>query len=398
MRTRIASLVLSTMLLAAGCGAALWTWHLVQGVETLQQTGNQTSLRIDRVSDLLDEIADEELRYAASGLAEDQTLTAAAALVQQASSESAGLVAHSLSAASPAAAAVRDASGTLAEIDRRGRENLAAGLALTAADLLFTESHAIRTTMRQQLRALRAAEADTVEQARAGVLRQAWLAFAGVALLVALALIRWPRRETLTSPLPNADAATREEPETPGSILAPADAVVPAPAPAAVDGVDLAETASLCTAIGRLHTQTDLPDLLSRTASVVDATGVVIWMAAGEELFPAAVHGYDLMELNRVGPIPRAAGNATAAAWRSETLQTVAGDTSSRSAMVAPMLGSDRCIGVLALEVAPGRERDISLQAVAKLVAAQLAAVLAAWPAASSAPADVIPFERAASN
>jgi hypothetical protein len=62
---------------------------------------------------------------------------------------------------------------------------------------------------------------------------------------------------------------------------------------------------------------------------------------------------------------------------------------------VAPLLGVERCIGVLAIEVAPGREADAALQAVVTVIAAQLVTVLGAWPAGSSVPpAEVIPFER----
>jgi hypothetical protein len=61
------------------------------------------------------------------------------------------------------------------------------------------------------------------------------------------------------------------------------------------------------------------------------------------------------------------------------------------------MLGTDRCIGVLAVEVDPDRASDKTTQAAVSLVAAQLSAVVAPWPAGSSAePADVLPFERAA--
>ena len=82
-----------------------------------------------------------------------------------------------------------------------------------------------------------------------------------------------------------------------------------------------------------------------------------------------------------MGPIGRSSLNALAAAWRSETLQSVAGDSASRSAIVAPLLGVDRCIGVLAIEVPPGREADGPTKAVTTLIAAQLATVLGAWPA-----------------
>jgi hypothetical protein len=103
--------------------------------------------------------------------------------------------------------------------------------------------------------------------------------------------------------------------------------------------------------------------------------------------------------LRQIGPINRSSMNATTAAWRTGSLQTVSGDATARSALVAPLLGMDRCIGVLAIELPPGREIDSTTQAVVTLIAAQLATVLGAWPAASSAPpADFLTFERASAS
>jgi signal transduction protein with GAF and PtsI domain len=61
------------------------------------------------------------------------------------------------------------------------------------------------------------------------------------------------------------------------------------------------------------------------------------------------------------------------------------------------MLGTERCIGVLAVEVNSERALDKTTQATVSLVAAQLSVVVAPWPAGSTVePADILPFERAA--
>jgi hypothetical protein len=118
-------------------------------------------------------------------------------------------------------------------------------------------------------------------------------------------------------------------------------------------------------------------------------------MAAGEEMFPVAWHGYDSRQLIQLGPIGPSSPNAAAAAWRTSTLQSVAGGPNSQSAIVVPLLGVERCIGVLAIEVGPGRETDATTKAVTTLISAQLVTVLGAWPAGSSMPpAEVLPFER----
>jgi hypothetical protein len=64
--------------------------------------------------------------------------------------------------------------------------------------------------------------------------------------------------------------------------------------------------------------------------------------------------------------------------------------------MVAPMLGTNRCVGVLAIEVPQGREADQTTRAIARFVAAQLAATLAPWPAASVADSAVDTLEKVA--
>jgi hypothetical protein len=64
--------------------------------------------------------------------------------------------------------------------------------------------------------------------------------------------------------------------------------------------------------------------------------------------------------------------------------------------MVAPMVGTNRCVGVLAVEVPRGGEADETAQAIARFLAAQLAATLAPWPAASVTDAEVDPLEKVA--
>ena len=95
-------------------------------------------------------------------------------------------------------------------------------------------------------------------------------------------------------------------------------------------------------------------------------------MAAGEEMFPVAWHGYDSKHLSQLGPIGHSSLNAAADAWRTGTLQYVTGGAGSRSAIVAPLLGVERCMGVLAIEVSAGREADAPTQAATILIAAQL--------------------------
>lgn len=385
MKTRILRFLLPAILIAAGVGAVAWTWALAQHVYQLESTGKQSAVRIDRLDVLLDELAGDELRYVASGQVDKETLGATSARIRQMISESTWLLGQSLAGATSSAGALAEGVASLAEVDGRARENMRAELDLMAADLLFTETTRTRQAIRDQLRALRVAESNAVADGRANDLKQAWTVLAGVALLFAWALVRssrWPS----TTPASDITSVTSETDHVPLNI---------APAKVPERSIDLTETAALCTAISRLKSEADVQTLLERTATLLDASGVVVWMAAGDEMFPVAWHGYDSRQLIQLGPISRSSLNATAAAWRTGTLQNVAGGAASQSAVVAPLLGVERCIGVLAIELAPGREADAMVQAVVTLIAAQLVTVLGAWPAGSSVPpAEVLPFER----
>jgi hypothetical protein len=141
----------------------------------------------------------------------------------------------------------------------------------------------------------------------------------------------------------------------------------------------------VCAAPGRTTDAASLQQALGRAATVLDARGVIIWMGAGEELFPALSFGYDDRVIERLGPIPRKAANATADAWRTAQLRTVAGDVMAHGAIAAPVHGIGGCVGVFAAEVRNAREQDPGTRAVAAMIAAQLAGIVSAWPAASAA-------------
>ncbi len=392
MKTRILRLLLPAILVATGAGSVAWTWTLAQHVGKLEAAGTRSASRIDRLEALLDELTRDELSYVASGQIDKETLTATSARVRQIASESTWLLGERLAAGAPSAGELAKGAASLAEVDARAGENMRADLDLMAADLLFTETTRTRQALREQLRALRVAEASAVSDGRSNDLKQAWTVLAGVALLFAWALVRSTRRPItappveveVTSVAPHADVV---RPSARPELAAPATVVEPT--------IDLNETAALCIAISRMRSESDLQGLLVRTATLLDASGIVVWMAAGEEMFPVAWHGYDSRQLIQLGPIGPSSPNAAAAAWRTATLQSVAGGPNSQSAIVVPLLGVERCIGVLAIELEPGRETDATTKAVTTLISAQLVTVLGAWPAGSSIPpAEVLPFER----
>jgi hypothetical protein len=248
-----------------------------------------------------------------------------------------------------------------------------------ASDLLFRDAHQTATSITTMLRELNDAEVTAFSSARSALRARERLVVGGTAILWTLGLlllvsIPSPRRIAVVEVDPPA-----AEPESNEAAPPTTDARTPT-----TPALDLGAAAALCTALSRASTTAALPDLLARAATILDASGLIVWMAAGDDLFAVSAHGYDPHVIGRLGPIARSADNATATAWRLRRLRTVIGDATSNGAIVAPMFGTEDCIGVLAAEVRHGRERDETAQAVTIMLAAQLATMIAAWPTASA--------------
>jgi hypothetical protein len=121
-----------------------------------------------------------------------------------------------------------------------------------------------------------------------------------------------------------------------------------------------------------------LPAILERTAAVLDAPGIVLWISDpdGRELSPIITHGYSAQVVSRLGTVLRDAENVTAAAFRTSLVQTVNGDAVSNGAIAAPLVTPVGCVGVMAAEVRHEGERDSAKLAAATIVAAQLATLV----------------------
>lgn len=390
MRSRAWRFVVLVILLAGAAAAAWSSWDTSRQIALLDTSQRDLSDRVEHIVAMLDLVTSAQQAYAT--LSPGQDPARVLELIGQIRTETDALRSRLRSIESGRALqAVAAAAATLNDIETRAQEHIRAGQDFMAADLVFSDGRAADDAIASGLRTIRSAENDAYATARADALDLSWTIGGAVALA-------WVLGAILLGRVPA--AVVREEqisiaPTQTQSLLNIADPVVNDPPPPA--GPDLQAAADVCTAIGQLTSSEDLPRLLQQAATVLDASGMVIWMAAGEELFAAAAFGYPPQVIQRLGPINRSAVNATAAAWRSGKLQAVSGGHDTRGALAAPMLGPDRCVGVLAAEVGVGQDGDATRRAIATMFAAQLAAALAAWPAASTAaPADVPPLERAA--
>jgi len=375
MQRRAIRLVLLALLVAAAAGAGVLTWTTERRIDAQYGIERDLDYRIDRLARRVIAFGAAQQASLAPGHSQAEALHQSAALLRQIRDDLAALDSRLQTAS--AAETMRTLGGALetAEaLDSRIREHIQAGQELMAADLVFTEGRQPLEAMSAALRGLDQAERDAANDRRRALQLEAaayLLGAAGLWLLGSLALVPIPAGRAAGDPIriaPEPEAAT--PPSAAGSHAAPAS---------------LTEAAEVCTGLARVTAASDLPPLLSRAAKTLDASGLIVWLGAGEELFAVMAHGYDARVLSRLGPIRRDARNATAAAWRSATLHTVAGDARTRGAIVAPLFGGSGCIGALAAEVRQGRELDETTRALMTMFAAQLATVVSAWPAPSAA-------------
>jgi hypothetical protein len=279
-----------------------------------------------------------------------------------------------------AIAAVDEASGAITDlrsIDGRARDYLQNMQPLMAGDVVFTEGEQTTVQAVRAVERARTAERAAVDAVEASN-RRVEIAAIGIAgALSALAVLVL---------LP---AGAEREVATAAAVEPAARTLAPPPLPVARKAHPLAKVASLCTDYGRVRDVEELERLLGRTAELMEASGIIVWIGdtAGGDLSPALTHGYPAGMLERLPKVPRAADNAAAAAYRTGTMQIVlAKSAGTTGAIVAPVLAPDGCIGALSAEMKGGAEGSDQNQAVAALVAAHLATVLAPaeTPAAES--------------
>jgi hypothetical protein len=143
--------------------------------------------------------------------------------------------------------------------------------------------------------------------------------------------------------------------------------------------VDLAETARLCGDLARMKDSAELPALLARTADLLDAAGIVVWIAeqGGSMLRPAASHGYSEHTLAKIRALPADAENAVAVAYRNGRTEVVRGTHDRNGAIVSPINATTGCAGAMAAEIRHGAEASPAVQAVAAIISAQLASLVA---------------------
>jgi hypothetical protein len=141
---------------------------------------------------------------------------------------------------------------------------------------------------------------------------------------------------------------------------------------------DLLAVAHLCTEFARAGNANELKAVLQEVASILDATGVIVWVwdSQASGLRPALVHGYSQKVIAQLPTVERDADNATAAGFRTGQVLAIPGNDHVSGALVIPLLTPDGCAGVLAIELRHGGKQTPWTRAVATIFGALFSQLL----------------------
>jgi hypothetical protein len=279
---------------------------------------------------------------------------------------------------------VKGALENFRTLDAKVRNLVQGGSALLAADMIFSDGLESVATASAQATVALGEELQYRSSSLAGLRSRQIeiLGGAGILVLVMMAGL------ALTG---TAQAKAAEPEAVPAApVIEPVRFEAPLPKARAAVTPKLLTTAQLCRELSRIADSTHLPGLLERAARVLDASGIIVWVAepSRQRLVPAISHGYDDRTVVRMGSIHRDSNNAVAAAYRTSEVRTVPGDASTNGAVIVPLITNEGCAGVMSAEMRAGCEKDESSQALATIFASQLA-TLVATPSAAPVPAPV---------
>ena len=289
--------------------------------------------------------------------------------------------------------------------ERRARGYAGRGEMQLAGDVIFTEVRDLVGSTKADLEEVRIALARA-DQSRLAGIRQEQMILAGAALAVwiAIALLLMPTepktavkdpaewrnelKETLKKPIPITPEPVAAQP-------APVIAAAPAGPPSSETLAALKQVSEICSDLSALSDPGALEGALARVNTVLNATGLIVWVASndGGTLSPVATHGFDPKLVARIGKINRDGANLTATSFR-ENGARISGPTAAAPAAIAvPMCGPTGTSGVLSVELKSGQDADEAKVAVSMIIAAQLATLAMPVP---SAPVEIIEEPRRA--
>ena len=273
------------------CGAVAWiaigaaAFFLIRSekqLAALRAEGRAFDLHAREAADTLADLRSAQQAYVAAGQGVAFWMPKVAQTSEAAGKSIAVLRASTTSAA--VRSAMDEAAASLvefADVDRRARDYLRSGQQLMAGDVIFTEGDQTAASAARQVETARLAEHQALDTFEAGLRKREAIALAaagGLTAIVALmlGLLRMP--EGGASPGLPVSSATQ------ASIPSPSRGGLPV----------LKAAAELCTDFGCVRDINDLQLLLARAGDMMDAAGLVVWLAsaAGADLQPVLTHGY----------------------------------------------------------------------------------------------------------
>ena len=397
MRSRTLSVICGVSLLLGIASAAAVVIQAERTLDEIRLDARQFDLQAREVADLIGELRTAQEAYVAAGQSADLWMPRVDVAMTKAMAGVAALRVQATS--STTKAQIDEAEQALAElsrVDQNVRGYLASDARLMAADIILTEGSQAATNAAAHVAQAQVLERRSFDTIGAGRRKLEALALAGAIVLAVLvaAVLLFPTRTAgsvaATHLAPEATIQGRDDlslqPDQPSRLESPATQhSLPQPDL----GPALRAAGEICTALGRVTDPDELATLLARAAEVLDASGLVVWQVntAGTQLRPALTHGYPADALARMPTLARSSNNAVGTALRTATLQIVAAQPGSKGAIAAPILAPDGCIGVLSAELRDGREASSTTQALAAILAAQLAGLVSVPTAASEPPA-----------
>jgi hypothetical protein len=373
-------------------GATYQTWQFEQDTLDLRTNEDRLTRQFSALDMALADVRAAQAGYVAAGQGPDFWMTR----VDEVTAQIADVLAERQRVAHPDAVAPLGAAqaqlAALRKSDQRARNYVGNDQRLMASDVIFVESLEILVRLSSEVATARDAEiqanrleALTMRQYQAGVVGGA------VILLLGLVLFAGRRRhevEPQTSVVPSpVEIQAPAEPAHHSLVEEPARrSLGEGPARRSLgEGGKIGDVADVCVDIARLLDGRDLPALLTRAASAIGARGLVLWVVdeARETLQPSLAHGYSDRMVQRLGTLAVSADNVTSVACRTLQAQVVPASAPEGSgALAVPLIGTAGCVGVLAAEV-NGDAADGSTLPLARVIAAQLAAVITPLPSAA---------------
>jgi hypothetical protein len=373
---------LVVLLFATAAGAGAFAWNVDRQLTALRAAEHAASSRFDTLVQSIARFDAAQQLFDPMRESETEWFARVRRLLGQIETQAKGL--HGAAASASAARAFDDVTARVVSAVARAEEHLRDGHDLMATDLVQDEARPGAEAMRAAVLEWRAAEANAADATRAALFQQLWTVLGGTLAFWAIGVLLLAPRQTVAATPVTAGLSILAEPAGDTAIAPQAEAVPPRP-PAGLEpahpAIDLVPAAELCADITRADNGQTLAALVNRAAGVIGASGIVVWLANGDqELVPVLTHGYGPRAQDVIGALPLVEENVTTRAWHSGQLQWVDGDARSRSAIAAPLFQGSRRTGVLSVELAEGTTADAVPRAITSILAAQFATAVSPQP------------------